>query len=257
MKKNGLGGVAFLVFAALLAAWFEWSDGDSNSPGSSSNSSEMDYILALSWQPAFCEMRPNKPECRSQRSGRFDVSNFSLHGLWPQPRNNLYCGVPQNLEALDKAGRWGDLPKLELTDDLRRELAQKMPGYRSYLHRHEWIKHGTCIPSITPQQYFEVSLRLLNAFNESALADMVRSNINRRLNIRELDLAYSKDFGPNAGTKLVANCHRDDGRRIYRELKLSLSGDILSEQSLSAFIASAPELGSSCPSGIVDPVGLQ
>ncbi len=50
-------------------------------------------ILAISWQPAFCEGQPNRPECRTQAGGRADASRFSLHGVWPQPRDRQYCGA--------------------------------------------------------------------------------------------------------------------------------------------------------------------
>ena len=46
-----------------------------------------EYVLAVSWQPAFCEGHADKPECASQTEARFDASNLTLHGLWPQPRS--------------------------------------------------------------------------------------------------------------------------------------------------------------------------
>src|SRR3546814_10932851 len=57
------------------------------------------FVLAVSWQPAFCETRPAKPECVTQDEDRFDASHFALHGLWPQPRGNVYCGVEPGLRA--------------------------------------------------------------------------------------------------------------------------------------------------------------
>lgn len=259
MKKNNIASIAFLVLAGLAAIWFEWRD---QSPQTRTKEQQQSvntdgYILAVSWQAAFCEKRPNRAECRSQRSGRFDASNFSLHGLWPQPRTNLYCNVSDSEKALDKSGRWGQLPKLDLSDELRKELSEKMPGYRSYLHRHEWAKHGTCIPGITPQAYFQASLKLLDSLNASAIAQLFRDNINQNLNYRELDQAFARSFGRGAGKRLVADCYRDDGRHIFSELKLSLSGEIIPKPQLGELIASGAILGSSCPSGRVDPVGLQ
>ena len=61
------------------------------------------HVLAASWQPAFCETRPAKPECLSQTEDRVDATGFSLHGLWPQPVDNVYCGVPPELRAVDEA----------------------------------------------------------------------------------------------------------------------------------------------------------
>jgi hypothetical protein len=103
-----------------------------------------EHVLAVSWQPAFCETRPRLPECRSQTADRFDASNFALHGLWPQPRSQAYCGVDERTVAQDKRRRWRDLPWERLDDDLWSRLRQAMPGTRSGLHKHEWIKHGTC-----------------------------------------------------------------------------------------------------------------
>jgi ribonuclease T2 len=37
-----------------------------------------EHVLAVSWQPAFCETRPRLPECRSQTADRFDASNFRI-----------------------------------------------------------------------------------------------------------------------------------------------------------------------------------
>ncbi|MGB5596474.1 MAG: hypothetical protein WBM62_20900, partial [Crocosphaera sp.] len=41
-----------------------------------------DYLLALSWQPAFCETRPTKTECLTKDTDTFEAGNFVLHGLW-------------------------------------------------------------------------------------------------------------------------------------------------------------------------------
>ena len=37
-----------------------------------------DYLLALSWQPAFCETRPNKTECLTRDTDTFEASHFVL-----------------------------------------------------------------------------------------------------------------------------------------------------------------------------------
>ena len=51
---------------------------------------DRNYVLALSWQPAFCEANPGKRECRWQTGSRYDASYLSLHGLWPQPASLQY-----------------------------------------------------------------------------------------------------------------------------------------------------------------------
>ncbi|HEY9768528.1 MAG TPA: hypothetical protein V6C71_08460 [Coleofasciculaceae cyanobacterium] len=124
-------------------------------------SRDFDYLLAISWQPAFCETHQDKTECQTQTEARFDASNFTLHGLWPQPRNNVYCNVSNQIEGIDGDGKWSDLPPIDLSDTLKDELAIKMPGFASDLHLHEWYKHGTCYQG-TPEEYFRESLDLLD-----------------------------------------------------------------------------------------------
>ncbi|MFM8445148.1 MAG: hypothetical protein ACKN9W_17645, partial [Methylococcus sp.] len=67
-------------------------------------------LLALSWQPAFCERQAAKPECRDQTAGRFDADHLSLHGLWPQPQGLEDCQVDARNRALDQRGNWMNLP---------------------------------------------------------------------------------------------------------------------------------------------------
>ena len=65
-------------------------------PPGTPSAAEAEALLAVSWQPAFCETKPGKPECTSMTTARFDATHLALHGLWPQPRSKAYCGVPQS-----------------------------------------------------------------------------------------------------------------------------------------------------------------
>ena len=47
------------------------------------NQTAKEYVLAISWQPSFCQGNQYKKECKSQTEDRFDATNFTLHGLWP------------------------------------------------------------------------------------------------------------------------------------------------------------------------------
>ena len=102
------------------------------------------YVLSVSWQPAFCETKRDKPECATKSPDHFEATHFTLHGLWPQPRRNAYCDVPAEIRLADKNGDWDELPEPKLSDATRQKLDQVMPGAQSNLDRHEWIKHGTC-----------------------------------------------------------------------------------------------------------------
>ncbi|MEM7070091.1 MAG: ribonuclease T, partial [Pseudomonadota bacterium] len=195
MKKSPLLNLILLVLLAVSVLWLYWPDSNGGKDEPSENA---DYVLAVSWQPAFCEKRPNVRECRSQRAGRFDVENFSLHGLWPQPHGNIYCDVPSNLVSVDKQGKWRNLPNLDLSDALRNELSIKMPGYQSGLHRHEWFKHGTCMHGVSPEEYFRISLDLLDQLNNSGFRDLIKQNTGRKLSFRDIEQPFIKAFGKGA-----------------------------------------------------------
>ena len=215
------------------------------------------YVLAISWQPAFCEMSPRKRECRTQTADRADAGQFSLHGLWPQPSSRQYCNVDRAVREASNAGQWQDIPVLELSMRTRETLERLMPGSQSYLDRHEWAKHGTCYPVANPEIYFRDSLRLLQAINESGLAQLMRDNIGRRLSASEIRAQFDKAFGEGAGERVRVACRDDGKRRLITELTIGLKGDIPGGAPVSQLILAAPLTGRGCPDGIVDPVGRQ
>lgn len=213
-------------------------------------------VLAVSWQPAFCETRPSKPECESQTGTRFDATHFTLHGLWPQPRDNVYCGVSPVVEDLSSDGKWEMLPPLALDETLRRELDTVMPGTASFLHRHEWTKHGTCYGE-APDAYFRDSLALMRALNASPVRDLFADAIGRDLRTAAIRAAFDGAFGAGAGRRVSVSCKTDGGRRLIVELRLALSGRPGEAAGLGDLIAAASETGRGCGGGLVDPVGLQ
>ncbi len=243
-----------LVGFLLIAVWMNRTDVPSDS---NTQIATVDFVLAISWQPAFCEKNPNKPECNSQTNDRFDANAFSLHGLWPQPRNRTYCGAPPKDRVMDRTGKWSQISQLDLSDPLRDELRKKMPGYQSFLHRHEWVKHGTCISGITPQRYFETSLRLLDDVNNSALRRLFETKIGQEIDARSIQRAMNKAFGRRAGNQVRIACKQDGSRRIISELTIGLTGDINQSGGVASLIADGPPTDTGCPGGIVDPAGLQ
>jgi ribonuclease T2 len=257
MKKE-IFNILFLAIIVLAVAWLYWPA--QPEPGKQVSSDDQNYILALSWQPAFCESKPNKPECRSQRAGRYDTQNFSLHGLWPQPRGNVYCDVSSNIIDRDKRGRWNQLPKLDLSKSFRKDLSKMMPGYRSNLHRHEWFKHGTCMDAkINPQQYFELSIAVLDSVNNSPIKELFADNIGKEVTSNQIVKAMDKSFGKGAGSRIGVSCKRDGRRTLINEIKISIKLEPLSidKPVFSELIQSSPTLAVGCKRGVIDPVGLQ
>ena len=211
------------------------------------------FILAVSWQPAFCETQPSKPECRAQRPDTFEASNFTLHGLWPQGE---YCGVSTATERLDRDGRWSDLPPVELSPDLRDRLDEAMPGTRSQLDRHEWIKHGTCFGD-DAEAYYAASLSLLEQLNGSPARRLFADNVGRRLTQSQIRATFDRAFGAGAGERVRVACDQDGDRTLVTELTLGLWGSIGPNPDLPALLAAARPTRGGCEGGIVDPVGLQ
>jgi len=225
----------------------------------SSASGKPEYVFALSWQPAFCETKASKPECKAQSPGEFDATHFTLHGLWPQPNGNFYCQVSASDKANDNPAHWADLPPVDLDANTRAELDQVMPGTASKLERHEWIKHGTCYGK-SQQEYFSDALKLMRTVNSSAVRDLFNKNIGKQLTSDQIRGAFNEAFGPGAGDRVRVSCLVDpsSGRRMIGELTLGLSGPIGPDSKLADLLmASAPTGKAGCPKGAVDPIGFQ
>jgi len=225
---------------------------------------EPEYVLAFSWQPAFCETAPGKPECRTQTVERFDARNFSLHGLWPQGRQGAggssnYCGVSQAEIDLDKQGRWRDLDVARISDTIWQELRRVMPGTRSSLHKHEWVKHGTCYGGREIDAYYADSLKLMAWLNASSLRWRFEAAIGQQLTGKDIREAFDRDFGRGAGDRLRISCKKDpdSGRNLIVELTMGLAGDIADATSLADLVMAAPKTDPGCPGGIVDAAGFQ
>jgi ribonuclease T2 len=201
-----------------------------------------DYLLALSWQPAFCEGKPDKTECQilAANPERFEAKHFVLHGLWPQPKSNVYCNVSEGDITYDKQKFWAKLPAVEkeLGPETWERLQAVMPGTQSNLHRHEWIKHGTCYPG-SPEEYFVESMALLDAFNKSPVQALIASNIGKQVAIKEIDEALS-DFGSDAGEKVEVKCSNS----LLGELWVNLKGDITPTSFVTGLLTNSPKANS-------------
>lgn len=215
------------------------------------------YILALNWQPAFCEMNAGKPECRSQTKLSFDAGNFVLHGLWPQSQRLRYCNVPDKLRQASAEGRWRELPALPLSVETAAELDRVMPGRRSFLDRHEFVKHGTCHAVPDAEIYFRDSLRLLRSINASPVRELMNDSIGNWVSARQIRDSFDRAFGPGAGDRVRVVCRHDGGRRLISEITIGLRGDIPGGERLEDMLQAAPSVRPGCPGGVVDAVGLQ
>ncbi|KQS98272.1 MULTISPECIES: ribonuclease T2 [unclassified Rhizobium] len=212
------------------------------------------YILAVSWQPGFCETRPNRKECAGQTADRFDATHFSLHGLWPMKKS--YCGVAADIRARDKKGSWLDLPQLAMAEDTVARLLVAMPGTQSGLDRHQWLRSGTCQGG-TAQDYFSLQLKFLDELNGSAVRTLFAGRIGKEVTESEIKQAFDTSFGIGAGERVRMRCQKAGARSVITGLTIGLSGDVSTGSGLSTLILAAGETDFKCGRGIVDTAGIQ
>jgi ribonuclease T2 len=213
------------------------------------------YILAASWQPAFCQTNQRKAECAHQGGERYDATNFSLHGLWPMRKD--YCGVSEDLRAADKDGSWSDLPAVTLSQAGKTALDKAMPGTQSRLERHEWLKHGTCT-NMSADDYFGTAVRLVDELNGSAVRDLFAANIGKMLSAQQIKAAFDKSFGPGASDRVKMSCRRAGNNRVISELTIGLSEDATTDAQagLGDLIQAAGRTQFGCNEGMVDAAGF-
>lgn len=188
------------------------------------------YTLALSWQPAFCESKPQKSECQSQNDKRFDAHHLVLHGLWPNVKGDKYhkygyCHISKGFIKKDKSRRWCNMPRLDLSKRVRKELSQFMPGSVSCLQRHEWYKHGTC-SGLSENDYFLLSNQLVKMFSETGFSQYIANNVGKYVKRNELLKAFDKEFGKGSRAHLALRCKKVRGNSLLTEIQINLKKDM-------------------------------
>jgi len=209
-------------------------------------------LLALSWHNAFCETHRYKKECKRGLSDLVKRkprdTQFVLHGLWPQPRNNVYCNVEKDFVDADKRKRWRDLPCLALDDDVEVELEKIMPGFSSELHKHEWVKHGTCYGT-DANTYYSDAVKLVKQVNNSALGKFFTQNIGKKITLKQVQILADKSFGRGAGSRITLQCNRG----LVTELWLNLGSG---SDDLATLLKKGKPKKSRCKSGFIDKAGF-
>lgn len=213
-----------------------------------------EYVLAITWHPAFCETKPRLTECRNERDSDYSASHFSLHGLWPQ--DDEYCGVGEGLIAIDETNRWDDLPEIDVSDATWRDLSRLMPGTEDGLDRHEWVVHGSCAGA-SADTYFRRSIALVEEINASAVQQLFARNIGRQVSRNQMRTAFDAAFGDGAGRKVRLDCEEDGNRDIVVELRINLDGDAMGATNLRDLVHAAGNASAGCTGGAVDRVGEQ
>ncbi len=216
------------------------------------------FILAASWEPAFCAANQKKAECRNQSPSNYDAKNFSLHGLWPMRQE--YCDVSEDLKQADRGRDWKDLPAVQLSQDVKTKLDKVMPGRQSGLDRHEWVKHGTCT-KLSADQYFSIAAGLIAELNTSAVRELFAQNIGKELDAESVKAAFDQSFGEGANARIKMSCRQVGDVRVISELTIGLSEDAIdpqqsSEPRLAKLIQGAGSTSFGCDRGVVDAAGF-
>jgi ribonuclease T2 len=210
-------------------------------------------LLALSWHNAFCETHRSKKECKrgwkSLLGNKAGDDNFVLHGLWPQPREKVYCNVPRRYITADKHKQWNKLPEPDLTRKTKAKLREVMPGIDSNLHRHEWIKHGTCYGT-DAQSYFEDAIALTQTVRGSKISKFFKKYTSKRVSLTRIRELFDESFGKGAGSRVELRCNRGMITELW--LHLGRGG-----QSLEAMLKEGRKVHSRCTRGIIDAVGFE
>ena len=225
-------------------------------PAAPARGGKAEYVLAISWEPAFCEGVSRAIECQKQTAASYEATHFSLHGLWPQPRNVAYCNVSDADRSADKSHRWSDLPAVDLSSRTHDDLAAVMPGMQSGLERHEWIEHGTC-SGASQETYFARAALFTGTINNTAIASLFAANIGKRLDRTAIRKAFDTAFGDGAGDRVRIACDQDGNRRLITEITIGMRGDVMGTGGIGELIAASAKTDPGCNGGIVDPVGLQ
>lgn len=202
-------------------------------------------LLVVTWGPSLCAVERSNPGCRSGHVGKLGPT-LILHGLWPQPSTEQFCGLP-------KGQRDAGLPSLNLPQDVQTDLQSKMSDV-SIMAPHEWKAHGTC-SGVTPAEYFSIAATL--AEQASKALDPVFQNGGGRVSLDAVRARMDAEFGAGAGQRVSLTC-RDAGGvgMVAYEVRLSLPPvvELTSSQkavSLKEVITKGPPLLAGCRRGAV------
>ncbi|KTC99843.1 ribonuclease T2 family protein [Legionella erythra] len=207
------------------------------------------YVLALSWQPAFCQTygyEAGKPECMKLKPASYAASHLALHGMWP---NQNQCGQNYGFCGVEPQANHCDYPIVNLSDDVADSLRVLMPSYAfgSCLERHEWYKHGSC-QILSADAYFSLAMRLTREADRSPLGNYLHEHLGKTVTRNELEDQVRLAFGSEAAKKVYLGCKNG----LLVDIYIQLPALIPYSESLKSLVQQAPELKrhSGCPASV-------
>ncbi|WP_332855412.1 ribonuclease T2 family protein [Duganella sp. S19_KUP01_CR8] len=186
------------------------------------------YVLAITWQPGFCEHVPyngKKPECDAMNSGALEAKTLSLHGLWP---NKKECGT-----------RYGscDGAPFALTKETIDKVAPWMPNF--YFERtfgaYEWNKHGKC-QALPPDEYFIKAVSAVRVVNDSEVGKIVLDNAGKSFRVGEFFDRVKARYGAQVAASITLVCTQ---HKYLQEIRVALPLDFSTGGELTQLIGNA------------------
>ncbi|MGF1727282.1 ribonuclease T2 family protein [Photobacterium nomapromontoriensis] len=189
------------------------------------------YVLAVSWQPGFCEhgkFKTNKPECAAIKNAQRPVHNLTLHGLWP---NRRQCGIQYGYCRPDN--------KMELSQSTIETIAPWMPNfyYQTDFGQYQWKKHGSC-QSRPDDEYFLLATNLVKQVDSSPIGDYIKGHIGRTISIANFEKNMVQALGQQATKRIQLSCLKG---RYLQEIRFNLAEDFEKSPSLRAKLEAGPQ----------------
>ncbi|MBY0441423.1 MAG: ribonuclease T(2) [Mycobacteriaceae bacterium] len=186
----------------------------------STDSSKADSsLLVVGWAPSLCRVSPVTVGCQSGRVSELG-STFILHGLWPQPPANQYCGVPESVADQARNTHGSTMPAVQLTESVRTRLQPLMSDV-SVMTSHEWYAHGTC-SGVGPDEYFSDSAVLAEQVRK-VLDPVFKAAQGNRVTLSTVRSLFDSEFGKGAGERVDFLCRNVIGKgNVIFEVQLSL-----------------------------------
>ncbi|WP_238583904.1 ribonuclease T2 family protein [Legionella brunensis] len=207
------------------------------------------YVLALSWQPGFCQTygyEVGKPECLKLAADSYQANHLVLHGLWP---NQQICGEHYGFCGVNAKPHHCDYPAVDLSAEVAQSLRQFMPAYAagSCLERHEWNKHGSC-QILSSDAYFSLALRLNQEINQTPLGLFLYAHVGETIKRERLREMVRETFGQNASRKVYFGCKNG----VLVDIFIQLPPLIMQQETLQKLVSKAPdfERDDGCPGNI-------
>lgn len=194
-------------------------------------------VLALSWQPGFCEthgFQVGKAECVHLSPKDWHFNHLVLHGLWP---NQSACGINYAFCETQPRTNHCDYDPVILNTPADHELKQKMPSYAygSCLERHEWNKHGTC-QALSSSDYFSLASRLTDEANNTRLSEFLRDNQGEQVSLLQIEQVIKASFGQSGLAKVHLACKG----KILVDIAIHLPAQLPFDATLQQLIDEAP-----------------